>query len=743
MHDDYQLHLAEETDNLEKVLAFLQDQYTQGEAELEETKSQLIKERKDMWENTAHAGNDFTNITEMNQYLNGINTQTLNYLHARNKLDKYRKMLESPYFGRFDLTETGYEQADRIYLGYANLMDPLTHEIYVYDWRAPISSIYYRYELGPASYLAPMGTVYGDVTLKRQYKIRHSQLQYFFDCSLRITDDILQDILSHNSSPQMRNIVETIQRDQDIIIRDTHNQLLLVQGVAGSGKTSIALHRIAYLLYHGLNQKINSNNFLIISPNAVFSQYISSVLPELGEDNVQQETYDGVSKLILENRFISQSRSMQLEGLFTLDSPEDLELRLASITFKGSLIFKTIMDRLLYYYARKLIPFSDASYGGTILETKQQLQNRFLNNETGIPMAKQLQRLEQMLMDRVRPLHRERLKQIEKIVTLQPEHQLEIKSFSRLLSIKEMQKYVKRIKQFTQVDYREIYQTLFTHQDVFYKLAHGLALPERIQEILETTLVNLLDEQVAYEDVTALSYLKIKTMGTALFPDLKHVVIDEAQDYTPLQYEVFKLLFKEANYTILGDIHQTLTGEGDSRLYDTIIEILKKESSLRLSLNKGYRSSMEINSFTQNLLGKQAEYESFERHDQLPQINGFQHSLELLPAIVTEINSLLAQGYESVAIICKTQHQATEVYSSLNQQLPLQLITPESGLTARGVVVISSYLAKGLEFDAVLVYEANEANYSSPQDKRLLYVASTRALHRLSFYYTGEKSHFL
>lgn len=741
--DDHKLQLAEETDYLARTLALLQDQITHETTELAEAKTRLLQARKDMWENTAHGGQDFTKLTEMNQYMNGVNSHTLSYLHTLTKLEKYKKMLESPYFGRFDLTEAGYEEADKIYIGFANLMDPLTHDAYIYDWRAPISSIYYRYELGPASYAAPMGTVKGNVSLKRQYKIRHSQLQYFFDCSLRITDDILQDILSHNSSPQMRNIVETIQRDQDLIIRDTHNQLLLVQGVAGSGKTSIALHRVAYLIYHGQSQQINSNNFLIISPNAVFSQYISSVLPELGEDNVQQLTYDEVSKLILEDRFIIQSRNAQLEELFTLVSPEDLELRLASIAFKGSQIFKQILDRFLSYYARKLIPFADVNYGAITLETSQQLRNRFLNNETEIPMAKQLQRLEQMLMGRVQPLHRERLQRIQKIVTLKPNHQLEIKSFSRLLAIKEMQKFIKRLKKFTQVDYREIYQTLFTRQDIFYKLSYGLELPERIQEILDTTLKNLQAEQVAYEDTTALSYLKIKTMGSTLLPDLKHVVIDEAQDYTHLQYEIFKLLFKEASYTILGDIQQTLTGQGDIKLYDTIISILNKESSLQLTLNKGYRSSMEINSFTQNVLGKQAEFESFERHEQLPGVVCCQHSTEMLQFIIAEIKSLLAEGYESVAVICKTQRQAAEVHSLLNDQLPLQLITPESGLTVRGVVVISSYLAKGLEFDAVLVYEVNRANYYSPQDQRLLYVACTRALHRLSLYYTGDKSPLL
>jgi len=736
----YERQLREETDHLAKTLVFLQEQLDKGADHLVDSKRELIKARQDMWENTAHTGRDFTKITEMNQYLNGINSHALSYLHTRQIQEKYTKLLESPYFGRFDLTETGSCQTDQIYIGYANAMYPLTHEVYVYDWWAPISSIFYRYELGPVSYLSPVGTITGQVSLKRQYKIRNSELQYFFDCSLCITDELLQDVLSRNSSPRMRNIVETIQRDQDLIIRDTHNQLLLVQGTAGSGKTSIALHRIAYLLYHGQQKNISSKDFLILSPNAVFSQYISGVLPELGEAAVQQYTYDEINSLLLGHRFKPEKRSAQLERLYTLNSPAELELQLASADFKGSGTFKVILERCLKYYARELIPFTDASYGGIILETKQQLKNRFLNNKIELPLAKQLQRIEQMLLEKVRPFHRRRLERLERIVTLQPEHQLEIRSFSRLLAIKEMQKFVQRLQRFTLIDYGQIYQTLFTRQEIFYKLAQGLPLPQRIQAILDLTQANLLHQEITYEDAAALGYLRIKTEGSSMFPELKHVVIDEAQDYTPLQYEIYRLLFKEANYTILGDLQQSLTGEGDKKLYETILKTLNKDFFLQISLDKGYRSSVEITAFCQKILGREPAGAAFERHEQLPKAIGCLDTNQMLQAICCEIKALLAQGYESVAVICKTHRQSQEAYAMLKELLSLHLIAPESDHPGKGVVVISSYLAKGLEFDAVLVFDATKQNYFTRLDRQLLYVASTRALHRLSYFYTGEKS---
>lgn len=676
--DNYQQNLQEEMVYLEKTVAFIRRELEVEAEGLSDTKRELIASRKDMWENTVHFSNDFARLTEINQYLSEVTNQTANYENKFKNVEKYKRIIGSPYFGRFDFVEDGCDNTEKIYIGLYNVMDPKTHSIYVYDWRAPVSSIFYRYELGIATYNAPVGTITGDVLLKRQYKIQNSKLKYFFDSSIRINDEILQEILSRNSSAKMRNIVETIQKEQDMIIRDTDNELLIVQGVAGSGKTSIALHRVAFLLYDGLSSNLGSNNVIIISPNAVFSKYISSVLPELGEENVEQTTFDDIVSNVFKDKLVVETRDMLLESM--INSRDDIEwnVRRHSIDFKGSRTFMQILERLLWHYKHRIIAFEDVSFNGIILETRQQLKNRFLNNKIGIPMAKQLKRIENMILEKVHPLQKKRLERLEKIVQKSEGHDLEIKSFSRLLSIN-----------------------------------------------------------------APLLYLRLRIEGSDMFSEIRQVVIDEAQDYYPLQYEVFKLIFKEAKYTVLGDIHQTIEREADSSLYDDVSEILNKQKTSKLFINKGYRSSYEINTFTQKLLGLKQDFIPFERHEKEPMVV-YKKTTELIDrAIIRDIASYIEQGYESMAVICKTQQEAEIVHSKLKNLIKIKLIKPHDGTVEKGVSVIPAYMAKGLEFDVVMVYCADKGNYSSEFDRKLLYIACTRALHRLVLYYTGAKSPFI
>lgn len=737
----YQQDLHEETTYLEKTVAFIKSALETEADDLLVKKDRLIAARKDMWENTVHFSTDFARLTEMNQHLAEVNSLTASYGNTRKQVERYTRVLGSPYFGRFDFAEDGGDTREKIYVGLYNLMDPQTHDIYVYDWRAPIASIYYRYELGPAAYTAPSGVITGDVVLKRQYKIRDSQLKYFFDSSLTINDEILQEILSGSASPKMRNIVETIQKEQDMIIRDTDNELLIVQGVAGSGKTSVALHRVAYLLYKGLDSKISSNNVMIISPNAVFSKYISSVLPDLGEENVEQTTFNDIAANALADRFMVETREMHLESV--INSRDEGDIRWPGLDFKGSRAFLQILGRLLSHYEHRLIPFADIYFNGKLIETGQQLKNRFLNNKIGIPMAKQLQRLEHVIMEKVHPVRKKRLRRLEKIVANSEGHDLEIKSFSRLLSMKESKKFMERLHRFTKVDYFEVYKMLFDRPDLLFKLAQGLELPDDIAQIISTTKRSLQNGQVHYEDCAPLLYLMLKIEGSDLFSEIRQVVIDEAQDYSPLQYEVFKLLFKDAKYTVLGDINQTIEKVADISLYDDISEILDKSKTIKLFLNKGYRSSYEINTFTQKLLGQSQDFVPFERHEKEPVVEYKETPNLIDEAIIRDTAWFAKQGYESIAVICKTQQEAEAVHSRLNDSIKIKLVRPRDGVIEKGAMVIPSYLAKGLEFDVVIVYGANKTAYSTPYDRQLLYTACTRALHRLVIYHTGEKTPFI
>lgn len=731
-----QQNMREEIEYLDKTLSIVRKQLENELGVLPEAKVKLIALRKDMWENTVHFSNDFARLTEMNQYLAEVNIQTANYENLRKNIEKYKKLLDAPYFGRFDFSEEGSGQSEKIYIGLFNVADAKAHNILVYDWRAPISSIFYRYEPGKASFMAPDGLISGEVTLKRQYKIQNSVLKYYFDCNVRINDEILQEVLSRNSSVKMRNIVETIQKEQDLVIRDTENDLLIVQGVAGSGKTSIALHRIAFLLYEGLDLKVSSEDIIIISPNTVFSKYISSVLPELGEENVVQVTFDDLVLKLINNRVKTETRNKQLEFLIAAQDRDKIQ----SIEFKGSGIFVQVLDRMIRHWERR-IAFPDIYYDGQIIETRHQLKNRFLNSKKEVPMAKRLKRLEDIILEKIQPLQKKRLTKIKKIVEKSEGRDFEIKSFSRLLSIKKSSIFLKNIRSFTRVDYLQLYRDLFNQPGLFFKLAEGLPLPNGIEKIIKKTGENLENNTVCHEDCAPLLYLKLKIEGSGFFPGIKQVVIDEIQDYYPVQYEVFKMLFKDARYTLLGDINQAIEKDVQPSLYD-IEKVFNKEKTVKLFLNKSYRSSYEINSFTRKLAGGKQEFVSFKRHEKEPVFVYRDSFKKIDEAIVEDIDSYLGQGYQSVAVVTKTARDAEKLYRRLKNLTGIKLVNSAESEIEKGVSVIPSYMAKGLEFDVVLIYDVSAGNYQTDMDRKLLYIACTRAVHRLALYYTGERSPF-
>ena len=740
---NYVLNNQEEILYLDNTLNFIKKELDKAEYEIHFRKSDLIASRKEMWQESAHFSNDLDKIPEMLQHLFEVDSQNYNYDKTFDRIKKYTRILNSPYFGRFDFKEDGYDYLDKIYVGLYNLIDNDTSTILIYDWRSPISSMFYQCEIGKASYKAPYEIISGDIFMKRQFKIENSELKYFFDSSITINDDILQEVLSHNSSSNMKNIVETIQKEQDVIIRDTENELLIVQGVAGSGKTSIALHRIAYLLYVGIGSKLHSNNIIIISPSSVFSKYISGVLPELGEENVEETTFDNIVVDFLDNRFRFESRKQQLESLIIYNDTQDLNLKMENTKFKGSTTFVKILDRLIQYYEHNSICFEDFYYDGKIIETKEQLNNLFLNGKMDMPISKRLKRIESMMLNKLPPLRKIRIKKIQKIVQSSSGHELEVRVFSRLLSFKEDKVFLRRLYKSTRIDYSDLYKLLFNKPGLLLELSKGLALPKNINQMILKTTESFNKGYLNYEDCAPLLYIKLKINGSREFNDIRQVVIDEAQDYYPVQYEVFNLLFPKSKFTVLGDFNQTLEKPGDKSIYDDIDKILARKKSIKLSMNKSFRSSLEINSFTQKILNNKQEFVSFERHEAEPQII-FSGSEELLyDTIASDIHNYVSRGYESIAVICKTEKETQRLQKKLSNSTNIKLLNTEETESTKGILATASYISKGLEFDVVLVFNVSKDNYNNEFDRNLLYVACTRALHQLSIYYTGEKSEFI
>lgn len=741
---EYNEKYMEEVNYLEEIIDLLKYKLDIETEKLAEQKADLISARKEMWENTTHSSSDFDKLSDLNQYLSALNSQTFSYTELEKRIAKYEKMIDSPYFARIDFTEQGYVDTEKIYIGLFNLMDEETHEIKVYDWRAPISSVYYRSELGPVEYKAPAGIIKGTISLKRQYRITKGKLEYFFDSNVNIIDEMLMEALSKNMSSKMKTIVETIQKQQDLIIRDLDNDLLVVQGVAGSGKSSVALHRIAFLLYQGLNLKLSANNVIVISPNTLFSKYISNVLPELGEDNIKEYTFENIFVKLFNNKLSVKTKSENFENIICAKSDEKRNFLRSCNEFKGSSTFLKIIERFIRYFERKLIPFEDVYFNGEIIENKQLLKAFLLNGKLNMPTAKKLKIIESRIMDRIHDKKNIRRSKIEEAVNKSKNHEFETKAFTRVLAAKETSAFLNRIHKFTEFDSYDLYKKLFNDKKIFKTLAMGLSLPHNIDEIIDYTNNSINDPyNIPYSDGIAMMYLKVKAEGTDTVSSIKQVIVDEAQDYYPMHYYLLKSLFREARFTIVGDVNQAVEKKSDISFYDNVISIFNFEKSNKVFLNKSYRSSYEISKFSERFLEEGINTEYFRRNEEEPTIIYSKDEDSIENMMIENIHKYRDQGYNSIAVICKNRQEASDLYFKFKGKINVKLVDYMGEQNLTGVIIVPVYMAKGLEFDAVIVYGVDDEHYHTAYDRRLLYVACTRALHRLSLYYTGKISRFL
>ncbi|SFC93323.1 HelD family protein [Clostridium uliginosum] len=701
---------------------------------------ELMNVNKYMWENSVHYIDDIDRLADIKQDLSVIHVQRAGYEEIEKKIYKYKSMRKKPYFARIDFKEEDESNAEKIYIGFNNLLDEYNYELYVYDWRSPIASIFYRYELGAVSYKAPKGEIKGETSLKRQYEIKNGKLDYFIDSNLNIIDDALKNALSKNTSSKMKTIVETIQREQDIIIRDIENDLLIVQGVAGSGKTSIALHRVAFLMYQGLVTKLYSNNIIIISPNDLFGNYISDVLPELGEETIKTITFEYIFKEIFNNSINIKSRNQLLEDIIDTKNTKKRNIIKSSMEFKASKEFVIILQRLIWYFEHRMIEILDIYYDGIYIEDKHSIKESLLKGTINMPIEKKLTIIENRIFEKIQSIRKKRREKLEKFISRYPHHQFEIKALARLITIKETYRLKEQINSFTKVDYMKVYKNLFKDKNLFYHLAKGLNLPGNIEEIIDS--FNCDYKVISYEDTLSIMYLKVKMSGCNVFKEIKQVVVDEAQDYYPIHFEILKELFKNSKFTILGDINQSIEKEATLSIYEDAKNILNKKRSMTVYMNKSFRCSYEISKFSNKFLDENIKIESFERHEEEPEVIKAVTTHDLDENIVKHILNYKNLNYTSIAVLCKSMNECEKIYKRLKKKIDMKIING-SNVSINGVMIMPVYMAKGLEFDCVIVYETNNRNYNTEVDKRLLYIASTRALHKLVFFYTGSKSKYL
>ena len=565
---------------------------------------------------------------------------------------------------------------------------------------------------GEAFYDAPCGRVTGELNLKRQYEIKNGILEYFFDSDVQIVDEFLRQLLSQNTTAKMKAIVETIQHEQDVVIRDMENDLLMVQGVAGSGKTSIALHRAAYLMYQGLQTKLSANNIMIISPNSIFEQYISNVLPELGEDNVISSVFEDILSELLNGRKI-QSRNDFLENLIVNSKYKEISRN--SIEFKTSSFFREILDQFLIDIPRQWIEFEDVYYEGKCVVSGQILKDKILGRpET--PLGIKLEQLEDYILEQIFGTGKGRGHKEEKNLIKQ-----------------EIQKFIK-------IDIVELYKILFSNEAYFYSLLQNSNPSQNIKNIWKYTKENLEADSLYYDDAIAIAYLYLKIYGTNKYKNIKQVVIDEAQDYYPLQYEIFNLLFSNTKFTILGDMKQTLAKKEDISFYEQIQKILNKKKSSLIMLDKSFRCTNEILNFSLKFIEQSSQIKSFNRNGDSPKVYIADNSEIFIDEIVKEIKLCQEKGFQSICLICKTEKNSTYLFNKIKHKLDIQLIKNGSVSDLQGVFILPVYMSKGLEFDTVLICDADSQNYHDEDDKNLLYVACTRALHKLSLFCENEVS---
>ena len=713
-----QTEKAFEEKRLAQTISLAEEQLKQAKEAADKKKSEIIEAKKDVRENTEHGitslytSDGFEALVELSQYINPVTDKIIDYEEEEHKILLLEKMIKSPYFARIDFKFDDEDEFEKIYIGRSSLRKNSYQEMYVYDWRSPIASVFYRFMTGEAFYDAPCGRVTGELNLKRQYEIKNGILEYFFDSDVQIVDEFLRQLLSQNTTAKMKAIVETIQHEQDVVIRDMENDLLMVQGVAGSGKTSIALHRAAYLMYQGLQTKLSANNIMIISPNSIFEQYISNVLPELGEDNVISSVFEDILSELLNGRKI-QSRNDFLENLIVNSKYKEISRN--SIEFKTSSFFREILDQFLIDIPRQWIEFEDVYYEGKCVVSRQILKDKILGR-TETPLGIKLEQLEDYILEQIFGTGKGRGHKEEKNLIKQ-----------------EIQKFIK-------IDIVELYKILFSNEAYFYSLLQNSNPSQNIKNIWKYTKENLEADSLYYDDAIAIAYLYLKIYGTNKYKNIKQVVIDEAQDYYPLQYEIFNFLFSNAKFTILGDMKQTLAKKEDISFYEQIQKILNKKKSSLIMLDKSFRCTNEILNFSLKFIEKSSQIKSFNRNGDSPKVYIADNSEIFIDEIVKEINLCQEKGFQSICLICKTEKNSIYLFNKIKHKLDIQLIKNGSVSDLQGVFILPVYMSKGLEFDTVLICDADSQNYHDEDDKNLLYVACTRALHKLSLFCENEVS---
>jgi len=763
--------LRQEQNRVDKIMDIIADQIVKMEGETNQRQNEVVGIRKNFWDevkvNTDNFDDYLETILSLRQQAQVLSVSQSTHKQASKRLSALRRMKDVPYFGRIDFTEEGTSELERVYIGVSTLTDESGDNFLIYDWRAPISSVYYDYPPGPAEYVTPGGTIRGELDQKWQYIIRNGVIESMFDTSLTIGDEILQHVLGKGTDKHLHSIVASIQQEQNQIIRHDQGRLLIVQGAAGSGKTSAALQRIAYLLYK-YREWLKADQIILFSPNAMFNSYVSRVLPELGEENMQQVTFQEYLSHRLSDQFQVEDNYSQLEYVLTKTSDPSYQARTSNIQFKASTRFFELIKAYRQSLELSGMIFKGIKFRGKTLVSAKEMKERFYSSDTSLLFYNRIEKLTEWLNKRIDETEKNELKKpwVEEEIELLSkddyqkaykflqkkegyadnsfdDYEKEFKVLGKMVVRRKLKPLRKWVQMLHFVDMKGVYKQLFANSTKIEQLIEG-DIPKHWEDICQLTF-NMLDEgKLYYEDATPFLLLKELIQGFQTNASIKQVLVDEAQDYSPFQFEFLKRLFPAARMTVLGDFNQAIFAHASEMVNFHVLKgLYGPEETHAINLTRSYRSTKPIVEFTKNLVPGGEHITAFERDGELPVLTQVLNRDELHRQITSKIVELKQRNYNTIAVICKSAAESAAAFEALKDIEGIKLVKSGSVEYEQGIVVIPAYLAKGIEFDAVIIYDASKDAYGEESLRRLFYTACTRAMHHLQLYSMGEPSPIL
>lgn len=696
---------------------------------------------------------------------------------ANKDLHKYNESKDNPYFARIDFKEK-IRDVESFYIGKFGLIDEVKNEEVVIDWRAPLANLYYSGTFGAASYTAPMGEIQGELLLKRKFQVKDGKIVNIFDEGVNelivpvsedgeeLVDEFLKINLEENMSKKLKDVVNTIQREQNEIIRAYKNKPIIIQGSAGSGKTTVALHRLAYLVYT-YGDEMNNRNILVVAPNQLFLDYISDILPNLGVSNVKQSTFEELCSTILNIKYKIITKDKKLAHIMECKDEEKIKYITASSKIKGTMTYKTIMDRFIKYLERKSSEVEDILVDEYILFSSKEIKRLYIKDLENLPINKRKDEISKYFKGKLKSRIEEIKEKIENVYFFKIKDIKDRKDISEEDKRKEIIKTYderdkligelktkgsKALKEFfgnwKKISVVDSYINLYNDEEAFSYVTDN-CLPKKLADYMRGEINNnLAAKNIDCDDLTALTYLQLKLEGV-VGENYIHTVIDEAQDYSLMQFNVLKEISKNNSMTIVGDLGQGIYNYKGINSWESLIEKVFSEDATYITLSQSYRSTVEIIEFANRVLEKQElnikPALPILRHGDEPRVINAkeQEEIRVIDSLLEEIYS---KNKKTVAIICKTYKECKELHKRLKKesQYKWELIEENQSKLDIDNLIIPSYMTKGLEFDATIVYNCNEDMYRNEVlDKKLLYVALTRALHLQYVMYRGALSSLL